>query len=260
MLKAVLFDLDNTLIDWDATESWQEFGLRRMTELRDLIHAQMFPLPHLDAFTMFTTFVQEMDQAWSTSSDTLIAPDFKRALAATLSAHDIPVDRLDLDVLMRAYRWGLVEGERLYPDVLEVLPVLRARGIELGIVTNASQSMRYRDHELHELEIVDFFPRCRIAAVDVGVIKPHPAIFEYALNLLRIGPHEAVFVGDNLLADIKGAQGAGMYAVWRRGPDAEKQLAEHDGRIVPDGTIYTLHDLLPLLDGWFPGWRNGAMS
>ncbi|MCZ7541445.1 MAG: HAD hydrolase-like protein [Anaerolineae bacterium] len=66
-------------------------------------------------------------------------------------------------------------------------------------------------------------------------------------------PEEAVFVGDNLEADIRGAQNAGMMAVWRMPAAPNGDTPAPD--VTPDGTITTLHDLLPLLDG---GIRAGA--
>jgi FMN phosphatase YigB (HAD superfamily) len=93
----------------------------------------------------------------------------------------------------------------------------------------------------------------------VGYLKPHRKIFEYALDVVGVRPDEAVFVGDNLTADIGGAQSVGMRAVWRVAETLDEAEAEIDGdEITPDGTIVTLHDLLPLLDRWYPGWRNGA--
>lgn len=258
MLKAVLFDLDQTLIDWDSAESWEVFAGRRMGALRDFVHEHVYPLPEVDGLTLFSTYAQELNRAWESSGQTLRSPNVREILAEVLRFHEVPVEQIDLDAVVRAYDWGPAEGECLYQDVPEVLPQLRAHGVELGVVTNASHPMALRDRELRAMSIIDYFPRCRIAAVDVGVIKPHPAIFEHALGLVGARPEEAVFVGDNLIADIKGAQGAGMIAVWRKGPDAEAELVAHAGEIVPDGVINTLHDLLPLLDGWFPGWRNGV--
>lgn len=52
-----------------------------------------------------------------------------------------------------------------------------------------------------------------ICSFDIGVPKPDPRIFEFALDLLGVRPQEAVMVGDSLEADVKGALGAGMRAV-----------------------------------------------
>ena len=58
-----------------------------------------------------------------------------------------------------------------------------------------------------------------------------------------------MFVGDNLPADIGGAQSVGMRAVWRVTETLDERRSGDDGdEITPDGTIVTLHDLLPLLD------------
>ncbi len=184
---------------------------------------------------------------------TLRAPDIRLVLTEALAACGVPTDRLDLDAVMDVYDWQAVPGARAFPDVLDVLPELRGSGLELGIITNASHPMIYRDRELQALELLDLFPTCRLSAVDVGVLKPHRAIFDRALTILGIQAAEAVFVGDSLEADIKGAQRAGMKGVWRATPG---QADNPTASITPDGTITTLHDLLPLLDGWYPGWRE----
>jgi len=48
----------------------------------------------------------------------------------------------------------------------------------------------------------------------VGYKKPDSRIFEHALRLARVQPHEALFVGDRLDIDVEGARAAGMHAVW----------------------------------------------
>src|SRR5690606_15877365 len=106
--------------------------------------------------------------------------------------------------------------------------------------------------ELHGLSLIEYFPDCRISAADAGYLKPHPAIFEHALALVDASPDEAVFVGDNPIADIAGAQGVGMRAVLREVHEVPPLLS---GLIVPDATITSLEGLPPLLDDWFPGWR-----
>jgi len=125
--------------------------------------------------------------------------------------------------------------------------------VETAIVTNAFQPMWLRDAELKQHGILDYFPKCRVSAADAGYLKPHPAIFEHTLNQLGIQPEEAVFVGDNPIADIAGAQAAGMQAVLRVTTPVPPMLS---GLIVPDAAINGLPELLPILDNWYPGWRN----
>jgi putative hydrolase of the HAD superfamily len=106
-----------------------------------------------------------------------------------------------------------------------------------------------RDFELTDHGILDFFPDCRVTAADAGYLKPHPEIFEYALNKLGVSADEAVFVGDNAVADIAGAQGAGMRAILRRKAD---RLPATSGLVIPDATITSLRELPAILDAWFP--------
>lgn len=254
MLKAVLFDLDQTLLDWSAAEPWEDYQFRRIQRVFEFASRHIYPLAAGSLDVLFSAFVAELTGAWQRGLRTLEPPDIRAVMAAALRAAGVPDDRLDMAAVMDAYDWQPAPGERAYPDALEVLPRLRAHGLELGIITNASHPMSYRDRELAAVGLLDLFPRCRLSAVDVGCLKPHRRIFERALEILAVDPAEAVFVGDSLEADIRGAQGVGMRGVWR----AEGQdLLADEGDILPDGTIATLHDLLPLLDGWYPGWRNG---
>ncbi len=103
----------------------------------------------------------------------------------------------------------------MFPEVPEIINLLLRNHIKIGIVTNAYQPMWQRDIEIQEYGLFDYFPDCRISAADVGYLKPHPAIFQAALDRLHFKADETVFIGDSLEADIVGAQRAGMRAIWR---------------------------------------------
>lgn len=260
MLKAVLFDMDQTLVDWESVEPWDAYQFRRMTNVFEFTHTHLSKLDHLDADQFFDAYLLALSGAWNRSSVTLQAPDMADILTATLRACGVPEDKIDKGALMRIYDWQAPMGERAYPDVFEVLPQLQAHHLALGIVTNSSHPMTYRDRELRAIGLFDWFPTCRVSAVDVGYLKPHRRIFEYALEVIGVQADETVFVGDSLHADIGGAQSVGMLAVQRlnpTAPDDNENDTNGSREIVPDGTISTLHDLLPLLDRWYPDWRNG---
>ncbi|HEY8535320.1 MAG TPA: HAD family hydrolase, partial [Vicinamibacterales bacterium] len=76
-----------------------------------------------------------------------------------------------------------------------------------------------------------------------GYLKPHPSIFQAALQLVGVEPGQAVMVGDSVGQDVAGALRAGMRAVLvRRG------APEHDGRVEAEvPVIHSLEELLPLL-------------
>ena len=122
----------------------------------------------------------------------------------------------------------------------------------LGLITNASTPMWLRDTELEEVGLLHYFSDCRLSAVDVGYLKPHPAIFQHALDKLQLQPSEVVFVGDNPEADVSGAQSVGMKAVLRV---VQKPGIITSRLFTPDARIDTFHELPAILDEWYPGWR-----
>ncbi len=267
MLKAVLFDMDQTLIDWDqVVEPWEMYIQRHLKSVYDYVNKEVYPFTDADLDDFVKAYIETLTNAWREGVITLRPPHVEHVLVNTLYACGVPEAKLDPAAKTQIFQvyaehWQMPTGERVYPDVLEVLPELAQHDIELGIITNASHPMSHRDRELELTGIFDHFPRCRLSAADVGWLKPHQTIFEAALNLLGIDGTEAVFVGDNLHADVGGAQGVGMRGVWRVNSVEQEmqQIAEYD--IVPDGTISTLYELPPMLDEWYPGWRkNGHAS
>ena len=251
MLKAVLFDLDDTLIDWSGfTISWQERDRLLLQGVFDYVCREVHPLDDFDGLVL--SFQEAYRIAWETGRSSLRAPNLGQLMLETLVAAGAPADKLDERLCLEAYSWGVAPGVVTFPDVPAVLELLAEQNVQVGIVTNASQPMWLRDLELKELGLLDYFPACRISAADAGYLKPHPRIFECALEQLGIQPSEAVFVGDNPVADIAGAQGAGLKAVLRVRQPVSPMLS---GLVVPDKTIRTLEELPDILDEWYPDWR-----
>lgn len=251
MLKAVIFDIDDTLLDWSGfTGMWTDAErphIEKVVQHITALHPLAENANYIDAY------VSRVQAAWGSARSSLIAPHLGRILIDTAIALGVPDHILDLQKVMEAYAWDLVEGITLFPDVIDTLTRLRDNGIELGLVTNSFHPASLRDKELEALGLLEFFPNCRVTAADAGVLKPHADIFYKALEKLNATPDEAVFVGDNPVADIAGAQGAGMRAVLRVKSPPQPLIS---GLIVPDAAINSLHDLDAWLDEWFAGWRK----
>jgi FMN phosphatase YigB (HAD superfamily) len=195
--------------------------------------------------------------AWLDSDRGLRAPNRAMVMRRTLEAMGVPDELINVDACLRAYDWQPVGGVAAFPDAMAVLPTLVQHGIKIGMITNTDLPMWMRDRELEAFGLLTHFADCRFSAGDVGYLKPHPAIFEMALYCMGVRVDEAIFVGDNPEADIAGAQSIGMRAVLRVTNPTPPLIS---GLIIPDGAINTLHDLLPLLDGWYPGWRGGLAA
>lgn len=126
----------------------------------------------------------------------------------------------------------------LFDDVLPCLDWLRAAGLKLAAVTNASGE--HQRAKLRTLGIARFFDAVVIAG-ELGTAKPDPVIFHTACDRLDVPVAEAVHVGDRLDTDAVGARRAGLYGVWlnRWRADARVEPGVH--------VVETLSDLPELL-------------
>jgi len=120
-----------------------------------------------------------------------------------------------------------------------LLESLRAQGLKLGLVSNAFDPgwLLHRDLEQMGLaQRLDF----SVFSSEVGTRKPHPAIFDRALEALGVQAGRALFVGDRLYEDIRGAAEVGMttvQALWFRAD-------EHPDGAEPDHQAFTQLDVL----------------
>ncbi|MGQ0773020.1 MAG: HAD family hydrolase [Pseudonocardiales bacterium] len=100
---------------------------------------------------------------------------------------------------------------QLYDDALPCLGTLRACGLRLAAITNAAGA--YQRAKLEALGLESAFDAVLISG-ELGVAKPHRAIFRTACATLGVRPGQAVHVGDRLDMDAEGARDAGMHGVW----------------------------------------------
>ncbi len=268
-LKGVLFDFDDTLIDWSGVElSWHELEAPRLIRVYEYV-CRRTDHKGSTVSDLINLYQERTIQAWSEARQSLIAPHMPNILFGALRALGIDGDGLDRDAVMRVYDWKVIPGTVVFPDVLPMLEALRAAGIKLGIVTNASQPMAMRDAELAGHGLIEYFPDCRLAAADTGYLKPHRLMFEAALAQIDTTPSETVFIGDNPRADIAGATAVGMRAVQRitrRVFDGGVRAVEpNTQRVFPgwenmslQASLHSLDELPAILDSWYPDWRNGS--
>jgi HAD superfamily hydrolase (TIGR01549 family) len=120
--------------------------------------------------------------------------------------------------------WAVSENFELFEDALPALEELRAAGLKIGLVSNGIRDLTefVAHHRLDVDAIVD--------SRSHGRVKPHPTIFQAALELLGVAPVEAVMVGDSLEEDVEGARALGMRAILidreDRHPEFEARLTD----------------------------------
>lgn len=241
-VDAVLFDLDDTLIDWSGMEQgWEELNRPLVDNVYDHLLDIGHTLPERANFYDF--FLNRVREVWDEAKEDLRGPEFGEALRRVCQDAGLDPAGVELDALMRVYDWRPMPGVIPYPDTVMVLQALRDAGYALGLVTNSFYPMWMRDVELRHYDLLDFFD-VRISASDAGFIKPHTAIYEHALALLGTEPARTVFVGDRPQYDILGANEAGLISVLLDPPHLERDT----GSIEADYTISSLSELLPILE------------
>lgn len=123
----------------------------------------------------------------------------------------------------------------LYDDVLPALAQIGALAM-LGSISNGNAN-------LHSIGLAQHF-QFSLSANAHGSAKPDPAIFLAACTALAVAPHDTVYVGDDILLDVQGAQRAGLRAVWLNRTGSTRHL-EHG--VVPDAICRDMTELLDWL-------------
>lgn len=236
--RAILFDIGDTL--WYAKDAPSPQEFRRLAAERAAQALRDLDLAHPDPAAVARTAWVAMEEAMRAARRTdLVEPDYGAVSQAALCRIGLQLSRDAAARLLEAtYISGIEGGKAPYADAAHVLTELRHRGFLLGAVTNrAFGGERFRA-DLRDAGL-DIGWDAEAVSVEVGYLKPHAAIFEAALQQLRVTAGAALMVGNSLAEDVAGAQRLGIAAAWRKSPpDAEG--------ILPDFTFEELSELLDL--------------
>ena len=160
-------------------------------------------------------------------------PDVTFGIA--LANHGLDLERAPH--LSRRYWEENSSRMRLFDDALETLTSLREAGFRLGLITNGPASMQR--WKIGQFALASYFDVMVIEG-EFGHGKPSPRIFAHALAAVGLEPHEAWHVGDNLYADIAGAQAAGIHAAWIH---RDRLEMGESPKAIPDRVIAHLDEL-----------------
>jgi putative hydrolase of the HAD superfamily len=156
-------------------------------------------------------------------------------------------DEATLAALEKAYANAAIDVlPRTVAGADDVVQTLRSRGFRLGLISNTGRTPGSALREiLRRLGLGDALD-AMVFSNEHGHCKPARSIFEELRDALDVPFGEIVFVGDNLYADVHGAQRCGMRAVHFDPPVRGTAVAPpfaHDLTIVPDATIRDLREL-----------------
>jgi putative hydrolase of the HAD superfamily len=204
-VKGIGFDLFGTLV------LQERFSFEQCLDaLYNSLQASGFAL---DKDTFVTTYRQVNRHLMEQTTRDGCETHNRLWVAGALQALGYAVDPGDARVgqAVDAYFEPFVQSCRLIPGTYDMLASLAGR-YRLGLVSNFTHPPAV-EKILARVGLERFFDEIIISG-RLGVRKPHPAIFSELTRLLVLAADEIVFVGDELQADVIGAQKAGMCAVW----------------------------------------------
>ncbi|MBY0599930.1 HAD family hydrolase [Bacillus bingmayongensis] len=193
MIRAVLFDLDGTLLD--RRRSLQHF-------IKDQYDRYAHHFTEINKVEYCSRFI-ELDNNGYTWKDKVYTTLLKEYNITTLTAEQ----------LLHDYVIGFANHCIPFPNMHELLQQLQNKNIKVGIITNGMTE--FQMNNIRALQLHTYTNTILVSEAE-GIKKPHSAIFERALQRLNVKPNECIYVGDHPENDVIGAENAGITAVWKK--------------------------------------------
>jgi putative hydrolase of the HAD superfamily len=233
-IKAVIFDWAWTLVDLGDEDDRRPFS-----EMFEFLRQKGVVLPdHEDCYRTYRElFYKMIDESKQTHREAC----FDSVLKFLLQKYSIDITgKTTVEEILRIYYQNIYSTRTVFSDVVPALQRLQSCGLQLGIISNTTNPPFMKDYERELLGLDSYF---EFSIYSSGVLyrKPHPSIFKLAANRLQLEEQEILYVGDDPLNDVAGAQKAGMQAVWVNRDDEKLP----DG-IQPEFEISSLKDLLKI--------------
>ena len=230
--KHIFFDLDHTL--WDFETNSEE-------TLRDLYHELELNMAGIPDFATFHQTYQRYNlMMWDRFRKGYINREELRwkRMWRTLLDFRIMNEPLARQISER-YLEVLPTKKNLFEDTLDILHYLRDQQYPIHLITNGFEKTQHLKLQNSGIDI--FFTHV-VTSENAGIMKPHRAIFEYALQRAGTLPQYSIMIGDTLDVDIEGALQAGIDSVYYCPADVVAP-----GAIQPTYTIRRLSELRGIL-------------
>lgn len=196
--KSILFDLDDTLIDFKASE----------TSALALVYENFYK-----TFTQAGTFnsrFHEINQAlWRAVESTQLPVGHLRLKRFQLLSEALGAS-IEAESVASFYEHQLGTTARWFPGTAEALSLLE-RQYTLGIVTNGLTTIQKAKYQ--HLALGKWF-KSFVISEEVATSKPQREIFHIALAAIDAAPAHTLMVGDSLTSDYQGSLNAGMDFCW----------------------------------------------
>ena len=213
MIKAVIFDLDNTLYNFDAAN---EFGIRALAAYTEPVFGWDYP-------KMKDLYEESREKLTERMGDVGSAHNRLLRFQNLLEEKKLPLHPHALE-MAKAYWRGVLDNMALSPGAREIMEELRRMGVRIGLGTDMTAYMQYEKLiRLGLMEYMDFI----VSSEEAGTDKPGNAFFMLCARKAGCLPGECLFIGDNIVRDYGGAAAAGMQARWFIPPWKQKNHLSH---------------------------------
>ena len=200
MIKHLFFDLDHTLWDFETNS--------------DLTFEKIFKRNKVavDQKVFTETYRPINKKYWKLFREDKVSKSDLRYLRLKEAFDAIQYEASDelIHVLSEEYIMYLSGHNNLFSHAHETLSYLGAK-YRMHIITNGFEEVQLK--KLRNSNLLPYFEQI-VTSERVGVKKPHPKIFEFALEIAGAAPAHSMMIGDNFEADIQGAMGVGMRAIF----------------------------------------------
>ena len=236
-IRALLFDVNGTLIDIETDEGLEEI-------YRAIAHVLLYQGIALHRWEVRDLYFQIMRRQRAQSAETFAECDvvevwreFLRIKASDSTRTLPPEKREQLPLFLAELHRGIARKRlRPYHEVPETLDQLRSQ-YHLAVVSDAQSA--YAVPELRAVGLLRYFNPI-IVSGDFGYRKPDPRLFQMALDALQVQPEQTLFFGNDVYHDIFGAQQVGMKAILV----SSNQGNTSSQTILPDYTICRFAEVL----------------
>jgi len=237
-VRAVLFDLGHTLV-FQAHQPDRQHLYTRIAEQVQPLLRNWATRPNIEAAALIRDLYQAIETAEPGRRERGFEVDCPFIAQGALAAYGVDVSPEQAREFWRTCALDLsVWGWQLYPDTLDTLRRLRTLSMPAAIVSNGWSASDARATLLASFGLSEELAGVFVSSADVGRPKPRPEPFLRALEQLGVTSADAVFVGDDLDADVRGAKALGMTTVW-------KLNGRHEVPPAPEAD-YAIHDLWEL--------------
>ena len=228
--KNLFFDLDDTL--WAFSANARE----TFSEIYDAFHLDRY----FDSFEHFYTLYNNKNaELWKLYEAGKIKKEDLNRIRFYYPLQAVGVtDEKQAELYSAYFFTEIVRKTKLMPGAREVLGYLRDKGYRLFILSNGFRSLQCC--KMKAANIDGFFDKV-VLSEDLGVLKPNPALFHFALSATQSHLNDSLMIGDSFDADIVGAKAAGLPQVYYN------HVKRTDLAFRPTYEIATLHDLCDIL-------------